>query len=604
MENSILQKNLEVLKKRFGDIGVPIESSAEVIDCELLDNQTYRLRSNNVDIFPYGQTDGKFFVKKWAETLFEKRNAIYIVSGFGTGLHIKYLLDTLEANSTVVVVDFDVAWLKYLFSHKDCTEILSNERFVLFTNENYALLETIGLVHKNNLCTCIFSPLFVLHENEYYHFFTEFCKQFDMRKKMQSTLVGDAELWQENAIKNLETLLNSPSLSVLEGKYKHLPLILVSAGPSLDGAIPFLKRVQNKAIIVSMNSSFRTLRKNGIHSHFTLAIDPRPTTFDGFRNQAIGDTILLTSFFVHPDVVQHFAGQIMTWKEPQALSLYVYERLRLSPGPDLQGAGTVATLVGDLAAFLGCKKVCLVGQDLACTKTGQTHTSDSIYNDNGTLFMDVGQCREWPGNTQEKVFVESKLYLYLQVFNKLANKFKTIEFINTSHLGAKIDNIPYVDYYKAERWIGDGCSDNVSAELLKELKNYTKTSSEKIIKILQPLFDFTKELAQLSFQAAAYHETKPEPHKGHSRIAREGYAWADKINHLIDTHLNFYDIILNGKLIHTLYDYSSNVKNLIRATMPQCQKDWIKNREYYWALFSGCNSWLTTLLNTYPELLE
>ena len=129
-------------------------------------------------------------------------------------------------------------------------------------------------------------------------------------------------------------------------------------------------------------------------------------------------------------------------------------------------------------------------------------------------------------------------------------------------------------------------------------------SSEKIIKILQPLFDFTKELAQLSFQAAAYHETKPEPHEGHSRIAREGYAWADKINHLIDANLNFYNIILNGKLIHTLYDYSSNVKNLIKATMPQCQKDWIKNREYYWALFAGCNVLVATLLDSYPELLK
>jgi len=604
MNNPILQKNLDILKNRFGDIGAPIESSDEVIDCELLDNQTYRLRRNNVDIFPYGQTDGRFFTEKWAETLAEKRNAIYVVSGFGTGLHIKHLLDSLDATSVVIAVDFDAAWLKWLFSHKDCTEILGNERFVLFTNDDFQILETIGLVHKNNLCTCIFSPLFVLHENEYYRFFTEFFKQFDMRKKLQSTIVGDSELWQKNAIKNLETLVNSPSLDRLKGEYEHLPLILVSAGPSLDGAIPFLKRVQNKAIIVSMNSSFRTLQKNGIHSHFTLAIDPRPTTFDGFRNQPIGDTILLTSFLVHPDVVQHFSGQIMTWQEQQFLSLYVYERLQLSPGPRLHGEGTVANLVGDLASFLGCKKVCLVGQDLACTKTGQTHASDSIYNDNGTLFMDVGQCREWPGNTQEKVFVESKLYLYLQIFNRLADKFKDIEFINTSHLGAKIDNIPYVDYDKAERWIGDGCSDNVSVELLKNLKNYTKISSEKIIKILQPLFDFSKELAQLSFQAASYHETRPEPHDEHSRIAREGYAWADRINHLIDTHLNFYNIILNGKLMHTLYDHNNNLKTFIKQDMSNIQKDWIKNREYYWALFTGCNDLVATLLDSYPELLK
>ena len=604
-KNDILQKNLSILKKRFQATWEQLEALDISIECELLLNQVYRLKKGNINIFPYGQTNGKSFVKTWAKHIdTNKQNTLYVVSGFGTGLHIEHLLSILDTGSVVMVIDFDIAWLKWLFSHKDCTEILSNENFILFTNGNFLLLETIGLVYKNNFCICIFSPLFIFYEKEYYRFFTELCKQFDMRKKLQSTVVGDSALWQKNTVQNLQILVNSPSLDLLKGSYKHLPLILVSAGPSLDGAIPFLKHAQRKALIVSMNSSFRTLQKNGIHSHFTLAIDPRPTTFDGFRNQPIGDTILITSFLVHPQVVRYFDGQIMTWRWHQPLSEYVYDRLHLSAGPQLHGEGTVANLVGDLASFLGCRKVCLVGQDLACTQTGQTHTADSIYNDNGTLFMDTSLCREWPGNTQEKVFVESKLYLYLQFFNKMADKFKDIEFINTSHLGAKINNIPYVEYDKALEWLGDECSEDVSAELLKRVKSYAKVSSDKMREVLQPLFDYTKQLSMLAFQAAAWHEIRCEPEQSYSKNAREGYAWADKVNALIDSNSIFYNIILSGKLLRSLYDYNNNFKFLTSDDMVQVKRDWIKNREYYWALFSGCNDLLFTLIDTYPELLE
>ena len=603
VKRKILEANGEVLQRRFLNTFEKINECAVDVSGNFSDNGTYNFIFDGKTRHPYGETNAQDLIDVWVQQIPKTENTLYVVSGFGTGQHIAQLLETIDACSIVIVIDFDIQRLKWIFSEKNCSKVLDNKQLLLLTSDkDFDLLETLDLVYKTNIQTCIFSPLFSQNEALYYSFFTRLCQQFDMRKKLQCTLVGDSSVWQHNAIKNLSILLNAPSLDPVKGVFKDLPLVLVSAGPSLDTAIPFLKKIQDKAIIVSMNSSFRTLFKNGIRSHFTLAIDPRPTTFDGFRDIPIGSTILLTSFFVHPDVVQHFSGQIMTWEVVQPFSQYVYKMLHRSMGPQLQGEGTVANLVGSLADFLGCKKVCLVGQDLACVASGQTHTSDSIYNDRGTLFMDVKDCRECPGNTREKVFVESKLYLYLQIFNKMADKFKHIEFINTSVFGAKIKGIHYVDYEKAAMWIGNNSSEAVSDQLFHLLKKTPGTTDKQLLEILEPLTRYVHQLGKMALEAASLHEMHSEPQQEHLRIVRESYRLADNVNAFLDSNLKFYDILFNGKLMHSLFQYQNNLQKLTQETMSTTQTNWIKNREYYWALFTGCHNCLSALLNAFPVL--
>ena len=605
MKQEILEANYNILDQRFPNTLENINACTIETSGTLLDNGTYFFNLDGKLQHPYGGTNAQSFIEAWVQQIPKAENSLYLVSGFGTGQHIAQLLEKVDPCSVIVVIDFDIPRLKWIFSEKDCSKLLNHRQVLLLTcDKDFDLLETLDLVYKTNIQTCIFSPLFSQNEPLYYSFFTRLCRQFDMRKKLQSTLVGDSSIWQHNAIKNLPTLLNSPSLDPLKDAFKDLPLVLVSAGPSLDTAIPFLKQVQDKAIIVSMNSSFRTLFKNGIRSHFTLAIDPRPSTFDGFKGIPIGSTVLLTSFFVHPDVIQHFAGQIMTWEVVQPFSQYVYKMLHRSMGPQLQGEGTVANLVGSLADFFGCKKVCLVGQDLACGASGQTHTSDSIYNDRGTLFMDVNNCRECPGNTQEKVFVESKLYLYLQIFNKMADKYKHIEFINTSVFGAKIKDIPYVDYEKAAIWIGNNNAGTVSEHLFRLLKETPGTTEEQLLKVLEPFTRYICQLGKLTLEAASWHEMHPEPQQDHLRIVRESYQLADKVNAFLDSDLNLYEILFNGKLMNTLFQYQNNLQKLTNDSMSEAQSNWIKNREYYWALFTGCHDCLAALLGTFPTLSE
>lgn len=607
MDPKILEKNKLLLEKRFSKLYAQLKALTNSVSGEVFDKGIFATSFENHEVFPYGQINAENFINNWLQVFTYESNTIYVITGFGTGLHVERFLEQIPKDSTIIIAESNLAWLNYLFAHKDCSSLLSDERILILPDlESFDYLETIHLAYITNIKHCIFSPLFVLNESFHYQFFTKFCQEFDMRKRLQATCLMDSELLQKNALKNLKTLINAPTINCLKNKYKQLPLVLVSAGPSLDSAIPFLKRVQYKAIIMSMNSSYRILQKQGIHSHFTLAIDPNPTTFSGFKNEDVRSTVLLTSHMVYPEVVNYFSGQIMTWNfaQTEALVAPIFRKLQREEGPYLEANGTVANLVGPLAHFFGCKKVCLVGQDLAHTESGQTHASGSFYQDRGALFSSQKNYRQCPGNTLETVLVDPVFFLYLQIFNGMAEKYSGIQFINTSPLGAAIKDIPYLTYEAAEKWIGENSSQNVTQELFYILSKQQRVTQEQLQEALKPLFLFTQQLSKLALQAGVFLDSHEVPTEEHERIVRESYCWADKINQWIDAHTKEYAILLSGKLLRTLSEYNQNLNILLPDYDLPVQQLWIKNREYFWALFAGCNHLLTLLMENFPGLNE
>ena len=607
MDSKILEKNKFFLEKRFSKLYAQLKALISSASDEIFEKDIFATSFENHVVFPYGQINAENFIDNWIQFFTYKSNTIYVITGFGTGLHVERFLEQIPKDSTVVIAEPNLTWLNYLFSHKDCSSLLSDERILILTDlDSFDYLETIHLTYITNIKHCIFSPLFVLNESFHYQFFTKFCQEFDMRKRLQATCLIDSELLQKNVLKNLKILVNAPTINCLKNKYKQLPLVLVSAGPSLDSAIPFLQHVQDKAIIMGMNSSYRILQKQGIHSHFTLAIDPNPTTFSGFKNESIDSTVLLTSHMVYPEVVAYFSGQIMTWNfaQTEALVASISRKLQCEEGPYLEANGTVANLVGPLADFLGCKKVCLVGQDLAHTESGQTHASGSFYQDRGALFSSQKNYRRCPGNTLKSVLVDPVFFLYLQIFNRMAEKYPNIQFINTSPLGAAIKDIPYLTYEAAEKWIGENSSQNVTQELFHMLSKQQQITQKQLQEALKPLLLFTQQLSKLALQAGAFLDSYEVPTKEHERIVRESYSWADKINQWIDAHAKEYAILLSGKLLRTLSEYNQNLNALLPDYDLPVQQLWIKNREYFWVLFAGCNHLLTLLMEDFPELNE
>ena len=200
----------------------------------------------------------------------------------------------------------------------------------------------------------------------------------------------------------------------MEGEFKDIPFILVGAGPSLDESIDFLKQVQDKAIIITSNSPYRKLINNGIRPHMVVTADPLSPTLAGFENISLEGVPLACPFSAYPEIVKRFSGRIMTWCTFNPIVDILKDRTGRKPGTNILEKGTVSACVLDISRLLGSRKVLLVGQDMAIRDDGRYYSDDTSYSDSGAHYASTEKGHRLPGNTQEKVIVEGRLFVYLK----------------------------------------------------------------------------------------------------------------------------------------------------------------------------------------------
>lgn len=383
--------------------------------------------------------------------------AFVAVSGFADGAHVRALLERVAPQAWVFVAEPDAGALRAALEQEDFAALLRDRRILLgvgaVDEAFFAPLREVPVLEVTEVEALVFAPSYNRAPEACARFFTECARQVDFRRKLFGTAVVDAELWQANTFANLPLLAAAPDVAALRDAFRGHAMVLVSAGPSLDESLEFVRRASERSLVVAVNSSYRAVRRAGIVPPLVLAADPRGFTARGFAGVPVDGTWLVTTPIVDPAVVRLFPGRVFTWSGGNALWSGIRQRCGLPAGTTLIEQGTVSACAVDLAVLLGCDRVCLVGQDLAVRGDGRSHASDSFYTDLQANHADVNRCRLLPGNTLPQVPVEEKLYVYLKTFTQLVTQRPQLRFLNTARLGARIEGVPYADFEEAFRWM-------------------------------------------------------------------------------------------------------------------------------------------------------
>ena len=275
---------------------------------------------------------------------------------------------------------------------------------------------------------------------------------------MMEVNLRTAPIIQGNTFENLTIMAPSPDISEIGDEMKDIPFILVGAGPSLDESIDFLKSVQDKSIIVCSNSPLRKLLNNGIKPHLVFTADPQEPTLAGFKGVDVAGLTLACPFSAYPEIVRLFDGRILSWCTFNPIVDLVKKYMGKPPGSPIMEKGTVSGCVLDLSRLLGSKKVLFVGQDLCIRDDGRYYTDDSAYSDHGGHYSSISQGHRLPGNTQEQVLVEGRLFVYLKTFEQFIAEQSGVEYRNLARTGARIHGAPYMNYQDDMAWIGQTSS--------------------------------------------------------------------------------------------------------------------------------------------------
>src|SRR5678815_5014784 len=103
-----------------------------------------------------------------------------------------------------------------------------------------------------------------------------------------NTLVLNSRRTAENIARNIGWYIATPSASRLENRHKGEPAVIVSAGPSLRKNIDLLQRLQDKAVLVAVQTTLQPLLEKGIRPHFVTSLDYHDICTRFFENLPAG----------------------------------------------------------------------------------------------------------------------------------------------------------------------------------------------------------------------------------------------------------------------------------------------------------------------------
>ena len=424
--------------------------------------------------FPtYGVGNKTALLDRWASNLRTKSESLYSLTGFGDGSHIKHFIENTSGGTNFLVTEKDPSLIRETLSRIDLSDVLSNDRLLLGAGECnddfFKDLQGAAMLGLSDVNSVIFSPLHCVDEAYYDNARNEMVRQYLVIRPLMEVNLRTGTNLQENTFENMKHMANSPDVGELAGMFADTPFILIGAGPSLDESIDFLKEVQDRAIIVTSNSPYRKLINSGIRPHLAVTADPLSPTLAGFNNVSLDGVPLACPFSAYPEIVKRFSGRILSWVTFSPIVDVLKAAMGQKPGTAIMEQGTVSGCVLDLSRLFGCRKVLFIGQDMCVRSDGKYYTNDSAYSDSGSHYTSKMEGHRLPGNCEDEVIVEGRLYVYLKTFEKFIGENPSVEYRNLAKTGVRVKGAPYLDYDDALQWIGSNTTSVPFDEKVNEL---------------------------------------------------------------------------------------------------------------------------------------
>lgn len=330
--------------------------------------------------------------KKLASSIDAEEVAVAGVLGFGLGYHCDQLVERLGEWGLVVCYEPDLGLLRGVLSRIDCTRMFASNRFVLVCdpddsvrcNQAFAGAEALVGMGVRLIAHPPSTGRLVTTSEQFGKTFTDALRA--ARTNVVTTL-ANARTTMRNAMMNTEHYVRSAGIAALKDSCVGKPAIVVSAGPSLEKNIDLLcdPSVRERFVIIAVQTVLKPMLAKGIRPHFVAALDYHEVSgrfYEGLTAEDVRGVRLVAEAKANPVILDSFPGEVICPSD-EVLDRALGAGLARDRGKVPQGA-TVAHLCYNLARYLGCDPVILIGQDLGF--------SDGQYYANGAAIHNVWGC--------------------------------------------------------------------------------------------------------------------------------------------------------------------------------------------------------------------
>ncbi|MEI0478578.1 motility associated factor glycosyltransferase family protein [Brachyspira pulli] len=373
---------------------------------------------------------------------------LVFVFGIGAG----YLVNAVrKLHIPVAVIEPSIDFFNTLIDNFKLDTILENNKITFFIggNDDEDIEKFISLTTTKKVKFFITRSYATLFAEEALHYQSKVLSIVDKKIININTISRFDKLWAYNIASNVVEIATHYGINKFFNKYKNIPAVIVSAGPSLEKNIRKLKEMKNKAIIIAVDTAMKPLSSHGISPHFVITIDPQKKNSKYFRNIHFEDTVLIAESSVDHEAIESFKGA--EYFIDSIFPLAKYFMNPLGNRGDITMGGSVSTAAYDFAIRIGANPIIMVGLDLSFPNH-QTHIKGSYHEEN--FFTEIGKLDSYDsriykvlvaGNLREEknvygesVFTDSRFDMYRNWYESQCANNKNVKFYNATEGGVII----------------------------------------------------------------------------------------------------------------------------------------------------------------------
>jgi hypothetical protein len=431
-------KNMKLLKRRFPHVWKRVQDMSDSGQSDQGDNDqpTTAERIQRSRLLFYGTDDPiesvKSIVDEWD---FEPYDTLLLI-GIGLGYFPLEAVKQGIGRPRMIILEPSVQVFHDALQCNDFAPLLKDERVDLVVGDNIPvadIIERFKEIIPLGKSPIIVHPKYAAIFGEPVHRLQrELLERVQEVKDAWFTIREHGQQMFKNTIANLPSLFAGTPMRQLRGRFKGIPAICVSAGPSLDDALVALKEINDRALIIACDSAVNALVNGGIRPHVVVTLDIFKTNIDKLKPyfDHLRDTVLIFGLESNPDNVRLFLG-------PRRVAVSAYSKLMsfwLDPQMKLESLFPEMSSVSHLALFsalaMGADPIVMVGMDLAFAN-GKSHSFGSAFfhslEDKKTIFVHGNDGSMLPSTHS---FVADRLLI-----ENITGK-ESARFINTSVGGA------------------------------------------------------------------------------------------------------------------------------------------------------------------------
>ncbi|MFM2151901.1 MAG: hypothetical protein RL199_336 [Pseudomonadota bacterium] len=448
LSSDILRANLSALWKRdfrLFDLA-SAEPSSPDLRLEFAANglpNLVRTTADGREVRFYRSDDPLAGVAADIDPLVSATDRYLVLVGLGLGYELAYFLEThLERCpvTTLLIVEPDVEVFRHAMRQVDLSLYLSHPKIHLVVGyEGRAFEQQVETIGIGTALYALSRRLGLLYGSGTFLQSRE--TMLDLVARLRDATKTGLERAGTNPMRGVsdmcKTLAKYPDVlrwgdaGAFRDLFRDRPVVTVSAGPSLSQALPTLKLLQGRVVIVAADGAVAALVRSGIRPDFVCAIDPSPKIRHHLEGFDLPDTILVANSVLDPSVVPAWSGpKLLAWGP----SLHIEN---LFPGGSTfdprMSSGNMAI---SFALWLGAPLVILTGQDFAFSPDGRSHAAETRHAERGLMERPRGIFV--PGNAGGMVETHPTYDLYRRDLERFLAVLRPSRVVNTSLLGAVV----------------------------------------------------------------------------------------------------------------------------------------------------------------------